>query len=513
MLASSSLLFVLTVALHACVDDQPADDPGAGDTSGDLSSDGVEQDGVGDSTARPPPEPDPWALNEVAVADGAVIQLVAEQTMLPILSSGDTELLAYNGTVPGGPWRIRQFDDVNVDFTNLLEEPTSVHWHGLQQALVDDGVPGLSHPPIEPGQGWTYHLNTDNVGTYWFHPHYNTHEQLDRGLYGAFVVEEASPPPVDIDMLWVLDDWELDSDNQVRDTFERHGDRTHMGRLGDVLSVNGMTPYRAALPAGALVRLRMVAASNARTWNVQIPEAAGDAALVARDIGYLTAPQPIRDVFLTPGDRAEIVFRVPDEVGAALTFYGEHYRLEFPKAFASFIVVENDRPVVEAWQHPVVEIPDYSDLLNTPEDLEIYIDATEPPGGDASLFVWRINGRSFNESMGVDTPLATLKTGELMHIRFRNDGGYNFGHPMHIHGQRFQVLAVNDVPVDNPSYEDTVWVPPEGTVDIAMLPDNPGIWMLHCHILEHVELGMMARIDVVDELPPPEGSAAQDASD
>jgi len=107
---------------------------------------------------------------------------------------GDTPVWAYNGQVPGSLLRAKQGERVRIHFENALDEPTTVHWHGLRIPINMDGVPDISQKPVQPGETFTYEFTVPDAGTFWYHPHVNTSEQTARGLSGIFIVEEKIPP-------------------------------------------------------------------------------------------------------------------------------------------------------------------------------------------------------------------------------------------------------------------------------------------------------------------------------
>jgi FtsP/CotA-like multicopper oxidase with cupredoxin domain len=100
---------------------------------------------------------------------------------------------AYNGQVPGPVLRVRLGETLRVHFTNNLPEETTIHWHGVRLPNAMDGVPGVTQPPVPPAGEFVYEFTPKDAGTFWFHPHVRASEQVERGLYGVLVVEDASP--------------------------------------------------------------------------------------------------------------------------------------------------------------------------------------------------------------------------------------------------------------------------------------------------------------------------------
>jgi FtsP/CotA-like multicopper oxidase with cupredoxin domain len=151
-----------------------------------------------------------------------------------------TEVWGYNGGVPGPEIRLRQGARLRVAVENRLDEDTTVHWHGIRVPNAMDGVPFLTQKPIAARGGtFVYEFDAPDAGTYWYHPHLRSHEQVDRGLSGALIVEEADPIKVDRDIVWLLDDWRLDRDAGIRGDFGSFMDASHAGRIGNTVTVNG----------------------------------------------------------------------------------------------------------------------------------------------------------------------------------------------------------------------------------------------------------------------------------
>src|SRR6266851_4020859 len=176
----------------------------------------------------------------------------------------NTAVWAYDGTVPGPEIRVREGDPVRVVVSNKLGEDTTVHWHGVRLPNAMDGVRGLTQPPIKPGEQFTYEFTPPDAGTFWYHPHADSLQQLGRGLAGALIVEEPEPVPVDRDMLWMLADWRLTSDAQIARGFGNAMEAAMSGRVGNTVTLNGRVSEQEPVRAGERVRLRLVNGALAR---------------------------------------------------------------------------------------------------------------------------------------------------------------------------------------------------------------------------------------------------------
>src|SRR5262249_14217051 len=123
--------------------------------------------------------------------------LTAQVAHIPVL--GGREAWTYNGTIPGPELRVKQGDRLRVKLVNHLPASTSIHWHGLRLPNADDGVAGITQDAVPPGGKYTYEFVVKDPGTYWYHSHQDTENQVPLGLYGALVVEPPNGPAYDRD--------------------------------------------------------------------------------------------------------------------------------------------------------------------------------------------------------------------------------------------------------------------------------------------------------------------------
>jgi len=179
---------------------------------------------------------------------------------------GESDVWCYGGAVPGPEIRVRQGARLRIAVENALAEETTVHWHGLRVPNAMDGVPHLTQAPIAPGETFLYEFDAVDAGTFWYHPHQRSFEQAGRGLYGALIVEEANPPRVDRELVWVLDDWRLTQDAAIAGDFGGFHDMSHAGRLGNTVTINGRVPDAVLVRTGERIRLRLINAANARIF-------------------------------------------------------------------------------------------------------------------------------------------------------------------------------------------------------------------------------------------------------
>lgn len=413
----------------------------------------------------------------------------------------------YGGSVPGPQLRVRQGERVRVHVTNKLDVPTTVHWHGVRLPNAMDGVPHLTQAPIEPGGQFVYEFDALDAGTYWYHSHFQSSEQLDRGLYGTLIVEERRPLQVHRDVTWVLDDWRITASGQVSETFGNTHDMAHGGRIGNTVTVNGSVQDQFPVRAGERIRLRLVNAANARIFALRL---LGHRPLVVAIDGQPVPPHEPQGgrIVVAPGMRCDVVI---DAVGRA----GERFEVQdvfYPRQqfVLMDLVYQAAPPLAEALQ-PVTELT--GNPLPEPDLRSATAHAVVFEGGmmgnlhqallDGNPIdmrgllrrgkAWAVNGH-VSDSHHMD-PMLRLKLGRSYVLRMKNDTAWH--HPIHLHGHTFRVLRRNGRPTRHREWQDTVLMAPREEVEVAFVADNPGSWMFHCHILEHQEGGMMSVIEVV----------------
>jgi FtsP/CotA-like multicopper oxidase with cupredoxin domain len=194
------------------------------------------------------------------------IRLAAKPAVAKLIGDGhpDTAVWAYDGIVPGPAIRVAQGKPVRIVVSNNLAGDTTVHWHGIRLPSAMDGVPVLTQAPIRPGESFTYEFTPPDSGTFWYHPHADSLQQLGRGLAGALIVEESEPIAADRGMLWVIEDWRLDDGAQIVSGFGNRMEAGMSGRIGNTVTINGRVPGRASVKAGERLRLRLINATLAR---------------------------------------------------------------------------------------------------------------------------------------------------------------------------------------------------------------------------------------------------------
>ncbi len=428
---------------------------------------------------------------------------------------GESDVWCYGGTVPGPEIRVRQGDRLRIAVENALDEETTVHWHGLRVPNAMDGVPHLTQAPIAPGETFTYEFDAVDAGTFWYHPHQRSFEQVGRGLYGALIVEEANPPRVDRELVWVLDDWRLTQDAAISDDFGGFHDMSHAGRLGNTVTINGRVPDALPVRAGERIRLRLINAANARIFALDFGDLAPQ--VIALD-GQPVTPHaaPGGRVVLGPAMRADLMLDVTAAPGATISVIDRFFAQD---AYTLVDLTVAETPLRDTAPDWSMELP--SNPLPEPDIARARRHEVTFTGGMMGGMVERQMGLSGESGMGgmmsggmmnrmhdggiwfvngvaaeghILDPMLTLERDASHVIPMTNATAFH--HPIHLHGHSFRVISRNGTPTAHREWQDTVLMAPRERVEIAFVADNPGDWMFHCHILEHQAGGMMGVIRV-----------------
>jgi FtsP/CotA-like multicopper oxidase with cupredoxin domain len=384
--------------------------------------------------------------------------LTAQVTALTLPSGAKVDAWTFNGTVPGPELRVRQGALIEVKLINkdVPSGGVSIHWHGVDVANASDGVPGLTQNAVSTGHSHTYRFRAPDAGTYWYHSHQTSSEQVRRGLYGAFIVDPASPAAVtEVPVL------------------------THTFPRGQVQVVNDSDRLaRRSVPAGSTVRLRLI---NTDTVTRRYTLAGTPYRIVAIDGGDLNAPSEVsgKQLAIGGGGRYDLEFTMPsDPVRLSTTDHPD----------AGLILGSGDRPAQTGGDE--FDPTTYGRPAPTPftgpfvHDDTYYIDNHFGFYNGEFAMLFTMNGNVYP-----DIPPVTVREGDLIKIKWVNRSYLD--HPMHIHGHHVLVLSRNGKPVSgSPLWLDTVLVQVGETWEVALKADNPGLWMDHCHNLEHSATGM-----------------------
>ncbi len=410
-----------------------------------------------------------------------------------------TEVLHYNQSIPGPVMRIPRGRESVIVFENAFDEPSSVHWHGLRIDNAMDGVPGMTQAPVMPGEKFEYRLTPPDAGTYWYHTHQRSWAQMALGLAGVLIVEEDQPPAVDQDLVFAIDDWRLDDDMQVdMKSLGAMHDWAHGGRMGNVITVNGETEKVYRVARGERIRLRLVNIANARTMNLLFNEA--EMSVVAID-GQPVEPFAPADgrIRLAPGQRTDLIIDLSADPGQKSLI--EVVIGEYAYEIASFEYAA--RAMREhTLDTPIRLQPNPLQATQLPESFEhipMHMQGGAMGRMSSAVYegremgvrelvehgkIWAINGIA-----GLpEQPLFRVRRGTAISLDVVNDNSWP--HAMHVHGHHFIYHRSPEF------WRDTALFArgEEGTMQF--IADNPGKWLIHCHMVEHMAGGMSTWFEV-----------------
>lgn len=419
---------------------------------------------------------------------------------------------AFNGTLPGPQIRLRAGEVLRARVVNALPAPLTVHWHGIALRSDMDGVPALTQKAIPAGGTFTYEFTVPDPGTYFYHSHSGT--QLDRGLYGALVVEPraATVAPQMQDVPLLLDDWldgtGTDPDKQLAAL--KSGGMTGMAAMGGMdrsgatpqaplgtdtgdvdyplYLINGRpttAPQEIAVRPGTQVRLRLVNAGADTPFRVAV---GGSRLTVVATDGFDVQPVTVDGLLLGMGERYDVIVTAPKTGAVAVVARAEG---KTGQALAVLRASAGPAPAADARPSGLTgRLLTLADLRPAPgtsltprrPDRTYRADLTS----DMNKYQWGIKVPS---EKGVSLP---VRQGERIRLVFRN--ATMMWHPMHLHGHTFQVVQPDGTPGPR---KDTVVVVPGATVTVEFDANNPGQWLLHCHNIYHAESGMMTTLSYV----------------
>jgi len=414
------------------------------------------------------------------------VTLEARVSTIEIEPGHRVEAWTYNGTLPGPMIRVQVGDTLRVHFTNRLPEPTTIHWHGLEVPADMDGA-GVDKGVVAKGASVDYEFVVPHAGTYWYHPHVNSSAQVWRGLYGALLVEDADEPDLGAETVLVLSDISYDEAGEITSP-ETHGSLgDFFGREGETLLVNGRALPKLRARRGDALRLRVINAAISRYFLLQV-----EGHLLTRvggDGGLLAEPDTRSELLLVPGERADIILVPHAEVGAKLVMRAAPYArftcgeicAEEASLLEIAIVAGRGRPAILPAMLRKVPKLDLRD--SSIRSIELTQGKVE---GDPVL---GLNGQGYP-----DDPLELhAVVGETQRWNLVNTTDYD--HPFHLHGFRFQIVTLDGVAPEIAEWKDTLNLPAQSRAQIAIhFDDRPGMWMLHCHILDHAKIGMMGML-------------------
>lgn len=366
-----------------------------------------------------------------------------------------------NGQTPGPTITAVVGQLVEVHLSNeSVAAGVSLHWHGLDVPNAMDGVAGVTQDDVRVGGEFTYRFVADDAGTYWYHSHQASNEQVSGGLFGALVIRPTRSTPTIVEV------------TAVGHVYS--GVRTLNGKPGDL---------RVDSAPGERIRVRIVNTDNGpmNVW------ASSPYTVLAVDARALNGPTPVaeKSVVVTAGGRADLELTAPTD--------GSAVRVQLSQSTAV---------VLGSGNGPAIARPSSTlDLLHYGQPASLGFDPSRPdrtfdytigrrPGfykGKPGLY-YSINGHLYPQ-----VPMFVVAEGDVVVMRIDNHSGEV--HPMHLHGHHAVVISRNDVTsTGSPWWVDSLNVLDGETFEIAFIADNPGIWMDHCHNLKHAAQGMTAHL-------------------
>jgi FtsP/CotA-like multicopper oxidase with cupredoxin domain len=459
--------------------------------------------------------------------------ITAKKENWELKSGKSIETWTYNGSVPGQEIRVKEGEGVKVTIKNELPKPVSIHWHGVPLSNTQDGIPGVTQDAIETGKEYTYQFVADTPGTYWYHSHQDSVNQVDKGLYGVFIVESKDDEQYDRDYSLVLDEWEsnpkqeseemdgMDHSNMdmsESDTEDMEGmDHSNMD-MGDkkdkdskssdngsmegmdhdmssydIYTINGKS-YDKSKPLiakkGEKVKLRFVNAGY-MAHKIHIP-----LIFKVTNVDGQPVNQPIEQenklLEVAPGERYDIEFIATGE-NITIDCHGEmdaskdmRVNIQAEEEVVQTVAHKKDAGMVKPDEFGKGSKGDFS--LNDSFEIEYKMDlATDMDSGEMK---YTINGNVYPKTENIK-----VDKGDKVKVTLTNKSMDKSDHPMHLHGHFFQVLSKNGKPLEGaPLMKDTLNVKPGETYEVAFIADNPGNWMFHCHDLHHASAGMMTMV-------------------
>lgn len=460
----------------------------------------------------------------VEIQNGETFELEAKIVAKEI-AGNKINMFGYNGQIPGPLLKVKQNSTITINFKNSLDMPTTVHWHGIRVENKYDGTPDVTQEPVKPGETFTYELRFPDEGVYWYHPHIREDMQQELGLYGNIIVEPAKEDyynNVDEEEAIFLDDISLYR-GQPEYFAPDYANRALMGRFGNTMLINGQTEYALNVEAGQTVRFYLTDSANTRMFNISIDGA--ELKVVGGDSGLYEKEFLADSVILSPSERAivEVTFEKPGEYKLMHINPEKSYVLG-----TIYVTGEKTKQTIEVHNNEniIKSIDGFREYFDAQPDFEIDLDIEMDMGGmghDMEMMGSMMTNKKleWEDDMAMMNAMSTsentkwimrdkktgkenmdavyeAKVGDVKKIRLFNDpkSMHPMQHPIHLHGQRFLVLSENGKKNTNLVWKDSVMVPIGATVDILVDFSNPGDWMIHCHISEHLEAGMMSMFRV-----------------
>ncbi|MFZ2523446.1 MAG: multicopper oxidase family protein [Minisyncoccia bacterium] len=481
----------------------------------------------------------------IDLKDGETYDIVAS-IVKKVVAGQEIKMLAYNGSVPGPVLRVTKDSEITINFTNNTDIPTTIHSHGVRLDNKYDGVPDVTQKVVGIGGSFSYKIKFPDEGVYWYHPHFREDYAQELGLYGNYIVTSKDPNywlPVNKEIPLMVDDILMDQSPSGQLTIVPFGavaNYTLMGRYGNIFLVNGVVDNKVSIRQGEVVRFYITNTANTRVFRLSIPGV--KLKLVGGDNGKYERETFVDEIIISPSERYvidafferagmyKLVHNSKEEINNITTFevssenVDKSYKTEFQTLRTNKDTIASIDPLRQYFDKPVDKsltlTIDMSGMGMSggmhmmPDGTMMSNSGMMMGGNDKEKIEWEDNMQMMNSmstSKSVkwkivdnDTKKANekidwkFKKGDKVKIKIFNDPKsiHPMQHPFHIHGQKFLVLSTNGVKNTNLVWKDTTLIQKGDTVEILVDMENPGMWMAHCHIAEHLESGMMFMFEV-----------------
>jgi FtsP/CotA-like multicopper oxidase with cupredoxin domain len=420
------------------------------------------------------------------------IDLTARVAEVEVAPDARVRAWTYDGHLPGPLVRAHVGDRLIVHFTNNLPQPTTIHWHGVRVPIEMDGVPDVSQSEVKPGGTFTYDFVVRDAGLYWYHPHVMSAAQVGFGLYGALLVDDpAEDVGVGDELTLVLSDIGFDR-RGVLDSPDSGGPAGMVfGREGAYILANGRVLPTLRARSGAPQRWRIVNAAKSRYFLLDLDDQ--PFYVIGSDGGLQEKPQSVQTLLVTPGERADVIVTPRRPKSGILTLrallYNRGYgSVEFRNAEDVLTIEFSEQPTL-----PRPAMPDVRREIAAPSvdgATKVDVVLTLPPAGPDGKSEFQVNGTPFWKARPF---LARLGDKQIWTVKNES----KFAHPFHLHGFFFLPLDDKLEPIRPMAWKDTLNVPIDATVRfLVVFDERPGMWMFHCHILDHADGGLMGHVHV-----------------
>ncbi|SHE50252.1 Multicopper oxidase with three cupredoxin domains (includes cell division protein FtsP and spore coat protein CotA) [Seinonella peptonophila] len=411
--------------------------------------------------------------------------LVAQQKTIVLQSGKKINAWTYNGQI-APQLHVKEGEMIEIKLINRdITKGVTIHWHGYNVPNAMDGVPGMTQNVVKPGGTFIYKFRANQIGTYWFHSHQQAAEQVKKGLFGSFIVEpKEEVHPYDVDATVINHRWRI-------------------GNKAIMAFGNDDQEQKKHVKPGQKIRVRVINGDNlSRKYFLS----GADFQVTSIDGIPIKKPERLpshTSLQIAAGGRYDLTFIMPKhpvQLGMSKFQDGDEPITNTPSLLfdTGFKQVKSDSKSEKKIFDPAEYGTSVQNKLTKTQkfDREFYMIMGNRMGFyDGKLnYLWTINGEVYPK-----TPTFVVKQGDLVKVTFVNRSLTE--HPMHLHGHHMTVLKKNGQKVRTPWQTDTLNVQMGETYEVAFIADNPGMWMDHCHNLDHAAVGMTLHLMYDNVMP------------